>query len=176
MGFISRLFGKKPLEKTVLNQSNNLQPATNNNFNSNIKINYKPELIDSLKNDHQKLFEIYGDLVNYASTNDFLKIPHKLNELKLALQGHVLVENVHFYVYVQEKHKNDLLNSEFIKDVRREMNTIAKVVVDFVKKYQMKQFNNEVKVGFLEELTGIGEALTQRVEMEESKLYTLYFE
>lgn len=168
MGFFSNLFSNNK-NKTVLDQDIPNKPRP-----SNVHINYKPELIDSLKGDHQHLFKIYGELIDLTNSNEFIKIPGKLGELKLALQGHVLVENVQFYVYVQEKHKDDPINAEFIKDVRREMNGIARVVVDFVKKYQMKVFTTEVKAAFFEELNAIGEALTKRVEMEEAQLYTLY--
>lgn len=175
MGFFSKLFGSQKKDNnansSILNKELPNKPLT-----PKVNISYKENLVDSLKNDHQKLFEIYGELINLTNSNDFLKIPGKLGELKLALQAHVLVENVHFYVYVQEKHKDDPINSEFIHDVRKDMNTIARVVVDFVKKYQMKVFTNEVKVAFFEELNAIGDALTKRIDMEEAQLYTLYTE
>lgn len=170
MGIFSKIFGAK--ESKIAPQ----QKTTHKQLSNQVQIAYKPDLINSLKDDHKKLFAIYGKIIDLANNDDFLKIPGKLAQLKLALQGHVLVENVQFYVYVQERHKDDPINIEFIKDVRREMNGIARVVVDFVKKYQMQIFTNEVKATFLEELKGIGEALTQRIEMEESQLYTLYIQ
>lgn len=165
MGFFSTLFGKNKTKNRV-NRPIQEMPVN--------KITYKSDLIDSLKDDHQELFKIYGELVELANNDAFIKVPTKLGEFKLALQAHILVENVQFYVYVEELHKSDPTHSEFIRDVRKEMNTIARVVVNFVKKYQMKVFTPDVKKMFFEELNAIGEALTKRVEMEESKLYTLY--
>jgi len=166
MGFFSRFFGNSTPE----------QPTVNTVVEKPLKrgVSYHPDLVENLKADHQALFALYGVMVDLVNKGRYDELPPKLHEFKMALQGHVLVENVQFYVYLQNKLVDDAMNLEFIKDVRKEMNGIARAVVNFTKKYESIEFTDEVKPEFSEELSGIGAVLTQRVEMEESQLYTLY--
>jgi len=147
---------------------------TTNDTKQEQNINYKADLVGNLKGDHRNLVNTFQEIVNLMNANSFVKIPEKLKELKIGLQSHVLVENVHFYVYLEQKYGADPDQLEFIRDIRKEMNSISKTVVQFVKKYEMKVLTADSKEAFSKQLNKIGQALTQRIELEETQLYTLY--
>ena len=63
---------------------------------------------------------------------------------------------------------------KLIRDFRREMNGIARAVVDFVKKYHMYEFDEYTRRSFLKEYAAVGGLLAQRIQREESNLYPLY--
>lgn len=166
MGFFSRLFGGK--EEAPQPQSQ--QPAAP----MGKAIGYDPELVAKLKEDHKELFALYTKLQNTYAAGKFGDIPKLLNDFKLALQSHLMVENVRFYTYVQQHLAGDEENSAFIADVKHEMDGIARAVVKFITIYGHAPVTPSNQQAFKTELDGIGQVLTSRVQMEESRLYTLY--
>jgi len=168
MGLFTWMFGEN---KEVQNNNNNnySQRESRNN-----EIRFRPQLVTSLTNDHQEIVTLYGEMFDLIGQHKYMQLGDKITEFKRALQAHVIVENVQFYTYLEVKLSNDETNLEFIQDVRKEMNGIARAVVQFSKKYEKAHFNDEVKDEFISDLEGIGKVLTQRVAMEESQLYTLY--
>lgn len=165
MGIFS-FFGKK--EKSTERPTLNAESRTISH------VSYEPQLVDSLKKDHQELVELFNEISYMGDSGNYEAIPAKLREFKVSLQSHVMVENIKFYVYVEQMYKNDPLHNDFIKDVRREMNGIARAVVNFTKKYDQPFFTQEMRDNFTRELGEIGNVLVRRVELEESKLYSLY--
>lgn len=138
-------------------------------------IRYDPQLVDKLKDDHQTLFRIYGDLVKAKDRDDFKNVPRLLGDFKLALQTHLMVENVRFYVYLQQQFAADSDTSAFIADLRKEMDGIARTAVKFVNTYAIADdYSPQMKRDFGANLAAIGDVLTKRVALEESRLYTLY--
>jgi len=163
MGFFSRFFSRTKHDTRPIQE-----------IKQEAAIKYHPELIDELKEDHQALFGLYGEMIEMINQGKYSDLGPRLHDFKLALEGHLLIENIKFYVYVENKLSDDPMNLEFIKDVRKEMNSIARIVIKFTKKYEHVVFTEELKRSFVKELNGIGAVLTKRVEMEESRLYTLY--
>ncbi|RNF84375.1 hemerythrin domain-containing protein [Lysobacter psychrotolerans] len=137
-------------------------------------IAYDPELVDSLQRDHAELVNLFGSIGRQAEIGAFEQIPAALVSFKTLLEGHLIAENVRFYNYVENSLRGDSLNSELIRSFRREMNTIARGVVDFVKKYQLATFDVATRDAFLGDYRAVGALLTQRIEREENSLYPLY--
>jgi regulator of sigma D len=137
-------------------------------------ISYDVALIQKLKEDHQELVKLFTAIKSAATEGHFAEIPKILSEFKLALQTHLAVENVRFYVYVQQIYANDTDTSDFISGLRTEMNGIARVVMKFTEKYGATQLSHFNVAGFLAELDEIGSVLVKRVQLEESRLYALY--
>jgi hypothetical protein len=54
------------------------------------------------------------------------------------------------------------------------MNTIARAVVEFVKKYQRLGIDHSLQVQFTVDYRAVGGLLVQRIEREEGNLYPLY--
>ena len=90
------------------------------------------------------------------------------------LEGHLIAENVRFYNYVENAMQGDADSTALVRSFRREMNVIARGVVDFVKKYQLSTFDQQAREEFTEDYKTVYGLLAQRIEREEASLYPLY--
>lgn len=161
MGLFSFLFGSKKTEE-------------NTETMPRVGISYDASLIQKLKEDHQELVKLFAAIKSAAAEGKFNDVPKILSEFKLALQTHLAMENVRFYVYVQQLYANDVDTSDFITGLRSEMNGIARVVMKFTEKYSAVLLNQANAASFNVELEEIGAVLVKRVQLEETRLYSLY--
>ncbi len=164
MGLISKLLGNDEGKNT-----RSIKP-----LDPSAGIAYDPELVNALKHDHQELVSIYTTIKSAAAESRYGDIRDLLSHFKLSFQTHIAVENVRFYVYVQQHAALDADTSNFIADVRKEMNGIARAVMKFVETYMTVPPTPSTVTGFNAELDEIGAVLVQRVKLEESRLYSLY--
>lgn len=166
-GFISDFFTNrdpKPVPQQA--QSNKTSAGT---------INYDPNLIAALEADHSMLVELYGKMWDEGfEKKNFVKLSRILAEFKSLFQGHLLKENVRFYVYLEQSLGADKHTLAVVKEFRSDMNDIANAVIGFCKRYSKVQFTPAVEFQFKKDYTAIGEALTRRVQSEERDLYSLY--
>jgi hypothetical protein len=175
MGFLSRLFGRaRPSSMRAESAADPAPRRPLKQQKEEARINYDPGLIQRLKADHQELFRIYGATQSALKAGEFAQVATRLGDLKLALQTHVIMENVKFYVYVQESTAADGDMKSFLHDVRKEMDGIVRAAVRFVNKWTGDPVTAARADEFKRELDGIGDMLTKRVTLEESRLYTLY--
>jgi regulator of sigma D len=137
-------------------------------------ISYSPTLIDSLKDDHSDLIEMYSEIAHIMAAGHYDAIPEALTSFKTKLDVHLLTENLRFYCYLEQNLTGHAAELELMKSFRREMSNIARSVVGFVRKWQFTVITKANKDSFLDEYAQIGAALTQRIEREENTLYTLY--
>lgn len=165
MGFFSKLFG---LGKT------SAAPAVVERRRPDTGIAYDPALVPKLKSDHQDLLTMFGKISQTAEMKQYEELPKLLKKFKLALQTHLITENVRFYAYTQQRHINDNHSSDLIAGLRKEMNGIASAAIQFINRYETELFTPDVAVQFSKDLAGIGEVLVQRINTEEASLYTLY--
>jgi len=165
MGFIKKFLNrfKKDNHQEDINKLKSENPT------------YNEELIDILKTDHQNLFELYGLLHQAVENDDNFEIIYKhLKDFGLAIKIHLMIEDSQLYGYIQKNNEPNTMLREFIIDVQKEMDLIAKEVVAFVYKYSIKENYMRNKVNFLKDLESIAKILTKRIKMEESRLYILY--
>jgi hypothetical protein len=135
---------------------------------------YDSGLVPALKNDHQELVALFEQIGRTYEARRFHEIPALLTAFKTRLEAHLLTENVRFYNYVESTLRDDAENLSLIRDFRREMNTIARGVIDFVKKYQANHDPDALLHGFLADYRTVGGLLVQRIQREEGNLYPLY--
>lgn len=138
------------------------------------QIRYSPELIDSLKSDHQKLLALYGEIKADFENKDYPTVSEKLENFKSALQGHLLTENVRLYIYLDRSLSHDPTNSDLIRGFRREMDEIAKVAMGFINKYSAIGVDEDLANHFSNDFATIGKVLGERIQKEEETLYPLY--
>jgi regulator of sigma D len=169
MGFLSRLIGSDERHNEIA-----VQPASTKLATDGGGIRYDAQLVSRLKEDHQELVRIYAAIKSAARAGHFNELPALLTKLKLDFQTHIMLENVKFYVYVQQHCAQDTETSVFISDVRKEMDDIARTVVKFVKTYASANLGQDTIMAFNAELEQIGTVLLQRVALEETRLYALY--
>jgi hypothetical protein len=141
-----------------------------------VGITYNPNLIAKLKGDHEELFTIYTRLHEAGIGSRFAKISDDLIALRRAFNGHILLENVRFYVYLEKLLKEHPEERSYVHSLRKDMNGIASAVSGFCDKWITTPVTSATQSAFNVDLQDIGGALTSRVELEETTLYTLYVE
>lgn len=137
-------------------------------------IAYDSELVPALKRDHADLVKLYGAIGERSKQGDFQQVPQMLMAFKVHLEGHLIAENVRFYNYVESAMQGDPESIALVRSFRREMNAIARGVVDFVKKYQLSTFDQQARDEFMADYQTVYGLLAQRIEREEASLYPLY--
>lgn len=139
------------------------------------QLHYDPALVPNLVADHQVLLGIFGEIGAAMERKDMHSTKEKLGEFGDALRGHLLKENVRFYVYLQHSLEGDSENAAIMHEFRKEMQHIGKAVADFLHKYTAEgEWDARMWQSFQEEVGGIGKVLTRRIETEENMLYPLY--
>ena len=136
---------------------------------------YNPSLINQLKSDHKKLFDIYSELYNiFTSDSDHKEIYNKLHQLKVMLSMHIGFEDTLLYSYLNNRYENDSNKLDFIANADKEMKSISVVALSFIEECSVPELYNKHRDKFKEELEMIGDVLVDRVEFEEDRLYPLY--
>lgn len=138
------------------------------------EIRYAPDLVDNLKQDHQTLLGLYGEIQNAFDNKDYTAVSAMLEKFKSGLQGHLLTENVRLYIYLDRSLASDPVNSDLIRGFRREMDDIAKVAMKFLNKYSTIGVDEHLAEHFANDFATIGAVLGERIQKEESVLYPLY--
>lgn len=138
------------------------------------EIRYSPTLIDELKKDHKALLATYMAIKASFDGGDYRAVSAKLNEFRISLQGHLLTENVRFYIYLDRVHGQDEMNSDLIRGFRREMDGIGRAALSFLKKYETIGVDKELAGAFAKDFAEIGTVLGERIKREEGVLYPLY--
>jgi hypothetical protein len=137
-------------------------------------IGYDAKLVESLLHDHAELGRIFANIGDARKTDDFDDIRNLLVQFKTRLEAHVLTENVRFYNYLEQTLAGDAESAGTMRSFRREMNGIARAVVEFVKKYQSSHFTPAERRQFAADYETVGAILEQRLDSEENNLYPLY--
>ncbi|MCW8906112.1 MAG: hemerythrin domain-containing protein [Sedimenticola sp.] len=137
-------------------------------------IRYDPDLIGTLKEDHQVLLEHYQRIADKAAENRYREVRAELGQFKTLFHSHILVENVKLYVYLNHNVEIDETRSELVREMRREMRHIGKAVNQFIATYDVWPWSDELALSFPKALEQIGAALSERIETEEASLYPLY--
>jgi Hemerythrin HHE cation binding domain len=135
---------------------------------------FDAQLVPQLTHDHRELAHAYEQIGLLPERDRWDLLPAQLLTFKSQLEAHLLAENVRFYNYVEYTLRDDEENFSLIRDFRREMNTIARGVIEFVKKYQHPLVSAAERGAFLADYRQVGALLVQRIEREEGSLYPLY--
>lgn len=149
-------------------------PAAASKFAPGTTIAYDANLVASMMADHRALFNIYGAVLQRFSAGDYRGVAQQLEQFRVAVQGHLLKENVKLYIYLEHQFASDQATHSLIKGFRSEMDAIGKVLVDFLNKYKHIEVNPALATSFKQDMEQIGTALTDRISREESILYPLY--
>lgn len=165
------LFGHKQNET---GQADNTAAQKNTN-SPGTGINYDPNLVAELKSDHGQLISLFTRIVATSSQRNDQLITEQLNEFGQKLRGHLLKENVRFYVYLKNSLQADENSMSIMQDFSHEMQQIGRAVTDFLHKYtNVPQWDEAQWAVFDRDLGSVGKVLTRRIESEEDTLYTLY--
>jgi len=128
-------------------------------------------IISILKDDHKRLIDIYVKIDKAMDKNDFVLAQHEVANFVREYNKHILLEDTQLYVALEEKYQDKKHILKTIKAISKDMNAITRAITFFERKYKEINYNN--RDIFMEEFKHIGSVLTQRVELEEERLYPL---
>lgn len=167
MGFFRSLFGKSSRQVAPI--------AATTSAPSPGSIGYDPKLVELLLSHHAQLGAMYQQLAVEARAGNSEAVRSLLTGFKTSLQSHVLTENVRFYSYLEKSLSGDSENAATMREFRREMNDIARQVVEFTGKWLEADVSSPTaRDQFLADHTAVGKRLEQRLNNEETSLYPLY--
>jgi len=138
------------------------------------EIGYHPDLIARFRKAHEALQRLYVSMKNQVEQGDFATARKTLDAFQKALTGHMLEENVLLYTYLAKCLASDPDSRELMKSMKVEMGKIGSTAAGFVKEYADSGITPFNKRQFLEGWDKIGAVLTDRIEREETSLYTMY--
>jgi len=166
---------KKSAAQEVEKKPENTVTPVESGVAAGTQLHYDPNLVPGLVSDHQALLGIFGEIAAAMEQKNVSRTKEKLGEFGDALRGHLLKENVRFYVYLQHSLEGDTENAAIMHEFRREMQHIGKAVADFLHKYTAEgEWDGKMWQSFQQEVGGIGKVLTKRIQTEENILYPLY--
>ena len=135
---------------------------------------YEPELVTLLKNDHDLLQGLLSELKQIAVVRDMPAFTQKIKDLNRVLKNHLIVENIKFYSYIEEKYADNETLRKQIHAYRIEMESIGVVINRFINTYNKEALGAadwELTVPDIENLITL---LNRRIDKEELELYALY--
>lgn len=135
---------------------------------------YDANLIRKLRDDHAQLLHMFNEINTVSECGGYVALPDLFASFRLALQTHLMVENVQFYTYMQKFFGKDADLLNFINDIKKEMDSIARAVMHFVSTHTTQEIIEENISGFKNELNEIGSILSKRISLEETRLFSLY--
>lgn len=138
------------------------------------QIQFDGKLVEELKQDHVGLVAQFTQMVPLFRAGEIRSFRAQLASFKTQFQGHIIKENVRFYVYLEQSLAGDETNVELMRDFRREMNAISRAVVSFCNKYNDTKPDLQAIRQFEADAGDIAKALLSRIDREERDLYSLY--
>lgn len=171
--FLDFLFGKKELKRQA--PSAPLAPIKEHHASApGTHISYSADLVPHLHADHLMLAEIFTTIDNAFQAGDLAATVRHMNHFRMAVQAHLLSENVRLYIYLEHALAHDAVSHALIHEFRHEMDSIGKAVLTFLGKYRELDTQPNLAVSFGSDLKAVGKVLVERIEREESTLYPLY--
>ena len=143
-------------------------------FAPGTKIRYNPDLIETLKRNHQACWELYGQIKAAAKSDDRPLIQQKLKEFRISFMQHILTENVSLYVYLTKFYGDDKSTVDLVKKTRSEMDKVGKTVRAFMQKYETMDVEDSMFATFSEGLESVIQELDKRIATVEKSIYPLY--
>lgn len=178
MFLFDRLFGKRekaaPAEVVTASLAAHPERTESDHVAPGTTIHYHADLIAKFTGDHYQLLQLFGEIQASAVAGDLVRAAAHLEAFRVALQGHLLTENIRLYVYLEHALAEDVQSHALMREFRHEMDGIGRVVVAFLGKYRELAQQPELAAEFTAELEGIGKVLVERIRREEETLYPLY--
>ncbi len=142
----------------------------------NTNIPYRPDLIDGLQDDHQQLGRSFGELVAAVDDGKPREVRAALDEFEGLLYDHLLREKTSFYIYIRGIYADNESMLELVNYFSREMDSIQREIIRFFRRHKHSALSPQELQVMKKELDGLGAALTDRIQREESQLYPLYLQ
>lgn len=156
------------------NESAAATPLTTVHYAPGTEIGYHPDLVPRFQKTHQALQKLYASIKAQTEDDEFVDAQKSLDAFRKALTGHLLEENVKLYTYLARCLASDPASKGLMGSMKSEMGRIGTTVMAFIEEYTQSGITPFNKRQFLSGWDGIGAVLTDRIEREETSLYTMY--
>lgn len=171
--FLDFLFRKKELKRQA--PPTPLAPIEEHHASApGTHIGYNADLVPHLHADHLMLAEIFTAIGTAFHAGDLTATVRHMNHFRMAIQAHLLSENVRLYIYLEHALARDAASHALVHEFRHEMDGIGKAVLAFLSKYRDLNTQPNLALSFGSDLEAVGKVLVERIEREESTLYPLY--
>lgn len=148
-------------------------PAPDRAFAPGTELPWDGGLIANFKADHQVLFKHFDIMTAAASKGDLAAVAKRLKQVSATIHDHLLKENVRLYAYLAHC-ITDESDKELVAEMRSEMARIGRAVTHFIRHWSDFPVVETTVADFLREAADVRSALADRMQREESTLYTLY--
>jgi regulator of sigma D len=135
---------------------------------------HDPALIAHLVADHALLKDLLGRLEDLAIHRQYARIPGTLQRLRDELVRHIAEEDTHFYGPVLHALADNAPARQRLERAHARMAGIARLALLFVKHYDDIYVTISTREAFMRDLDVVESLLSDRIELEEMSLYTLY--
>ncbi len=126
------------------------------------------QLIEELKSSHVEISDVFLQVVKLGITSE--EGQKKLFHAKSTLLAHLKKEDEEFYPILWKKAENNKDLKLKLESFARDMDTVTRTILAFFEKYSDGEHGND----FQNDFERIYLALTNRINKEESKLFSEY--
>lgn len=144
---------------------------TQESFAPNTRIAYKSTLVPTLEQEHKELMAIYWKALAAAQNHKTELTRKLLLKFKEQFVDHLLKENTSLYIYLRKSAKKPS-TKQAVTSVKSEMDKIGRSIMRFLEESVKEDAVYDVV--FVDKLTQMGDALSQRIEKEEAYVYPNY--
>lgn len=138
------------------------------------RIQYDPNLIAKLKNDHAQLLDVFDGMMEIAQANDFKKIRGQLNHFLGLFNAHTLLEYTRLYVFLGYAFRDDEEHSVLVREFKADMRIISRDVRAYCTRWTERDIGKYNVRDFIVQSGEIVQVLEQRIRVEEESLYDIY--
>ena len=132
-------------------------------------------IISVLTAEHRVMLGLYHDIRDAVAARKYGAVPKLATQLHDRLDNHLSVEHLKLYTELRRRLENrDDEKLRMIHDLQREMYSIGRGAVDFIRQAHSVELTEASAGKFRTDLEGVGTVLVQRIRKEEEELYPLY--
>lgn len=132
-------------------------------------------IISVLTAEHRAMLGLYHDIRDAVAARKYSAVRKLATQLHDQLHNHLSVEHLKLYTELRRRLENrDEEKLRMIHDLQREMYSIGRGAVDFIRQAHTLELNDANAPQFRTDLEGVGGVLVQRIRKEEEELYPLY--
>lgn len=137
-------------------------------------IRYNAELVAHFQEHHAWLREALVAIRERAEKGEFAEAQRALQSFRRTLTTHLLEENIKMYTYVSKCLAHDPDTKASMLAMKAEMDPVGTTAMRFANEYAKVGLTPFNKQQFLAQFDEVAAALTDRMDWEESSLYTMY--
>ena len=138
---------------------------------SSLFLSKNQKLVKKWTKEHEKIVLLANQVLAEYSKNQHKKAKKILIELNHLVVDHVTDENVEFFKLQRDKHRLSTNNIHYVEEFVDTFSNVRKDLMKFLTKYTRKA--TALDDEFFETLTAIADILVERINYEETKLYTI---